>query len=160
MQGVYYTLNSVQDAADLINEIRAIDFRKGPICVKVEPKVPKRSLLQNAYLWGWIYANIESQLDAGGIVIHCDNGQEVPYTKEILHEIFKRKYLVVGVIESKGKSLEIYRSSTELSTIEFCEFVRNIEKFVYQFWQITVPQPMGQQLKQWQQWADEAKRAA
>ena len=68
------------------------------------------------------------QLELGGIVINTETG-EVPYTKEILHEIFKRKYLVKQVIETKKKSIEIYSSTTDLSTKEFVEFCENVKKF-------------------------------
>jgi hypothetical protein len=159
MQGEHWILNDDSNRQALMNHLRSLDLSK-PKAVKIEDKLPTRTQLQNRYLWGWIYASIESQQEAGGIVIQCDDGREVPYTKEILHEIFKRKFLVIGVIEAKGKSLELYRSTTELKTIEFCEFVRKVEQFVYQFWKITIPQPVGQQLKQWQEWAEEAREAA
>jgi hypothetical protein len=159
MQGDHWILNDDSNRQALMNHLRSLDLSK-PKAVKIEDKLPTRTQLQNRYLWGWIYASIESQQEAGGIVIHCDDGREVPYTKEILHEIFKRKFLVIGVLEAKGKSLELYRSTTELKTIEFCEFVRKVEQFAYQFWKITIPQPVGQQLKQWQEWAEEARKAA
>lgn len=159
MEGDHWILNDDSNRQALMNHIRGLDLSK-PKAVKIEDKLPTRTQLQNRYLWGWIYASIESQLEAGGIVIQCDDGREVPYTKEILHEIFKRKFLVIGVLEAKGKSLELYRSTTELKTIEFCEFVRKVEQFAHQFWKITIPQPVGQQLKQWQEWAAEARKAA
>jgi len=159
MQGDHWILNDDSNRQALMNHIRSLDLSK-PKAVKIEDKLPTRTQLQNRFLWGWVYASIESQLEAGGIVIHCDDGREVPYTKEILHEIFKRKFLVIGVLEAKGKSMELYQSTTKLNTKGFFEFCENVEKFVQQFWGITIPPPIGQQLKQWQEWAEEAGKAA
>lgn len=156
--GEFWVLNDSSQKQALQNHIQGLDISK-PKLITVSDKLPTRSQLQNRYLWGWVYASIESQLEAGGIVIHCDDGKEVPYTKDILHEIFKSKFLILSVIEAKGRSVTIYQSTTKLSTVEFCDFVRKVEQFVYQFWRITVPPPVGQQLKQWQQWAEEARKA-
>lgn len=157
--GEFWILTENAQKQHLVQHIMGLDLSK-PKAVKIEDKLPTRTQLQNRYLWGWIYSNIDGQLEAAGIVIQCDDGREVPYTKDILHEIFKRKFLVIGVLEAKGKSLELYRSTTELSTVEFCDYVRKVEQFVWQFWQITVPQAAGQNLKQWQQWAEEARKSA
>ena len=159
MQGEFWILHDDSNRQALMNHLRSLDLKK-PKAVKIEDKLPTRTQLQNRYLWGWIYSSIESQLEAAGIVIQCDDGREVPYSKDILHEIFKRKFLILGVIESRGKSLELYRSTTELSTIEFCDYVRKVEQFAYQFWQITVPPAVGQNLKYWSQWAEEARKSA
>ena len=154
--GEFWVIGDNSTRQNLLNHIRGLDLSK-PKTVKISDKAPTRTQLQNRYLWGWVYASIESQLEGGGIVIHCDDGREIPYTKDILHEIFKRKFLIAGVIESRGKSLEMYRSTTELNTREFCDYVGNVEKFAYQFWGITVPPPINQELENWTKWAKEAE---
>lgn len=155
--GDFWIITDESQRQHLMNHIKAMEIGKGKM-VQVKDKLPTRSQLQNRFYFGWVLASIESQLEAGGIVINCDDGREVPYTKEILHEIFKRKFLVVGVLEAKGKSLELYESTTKLNTKRFCEFVEKVQKFVFQFWQITVPPPIGFELVQWQQWAEEARK--
>ena len=139
----------------LIEHVQSLTLDK-PVTVEIKQGV-NRTKLQNSFLWGWIYTRLEAVLAEAGIVIPCDDGTEHPYTKDVLHEIFKRKFLVVGVVESKGRSLELYRSTTELTTAEFCDFVRSVRQFAWQFWEIQIPEPVGRFSADWQSWLDEAK---
>lgn len=138
----------------LIEHMQSLTLDK-PVTVEIKQGV-NRTKLQNSFLWGWIYARLEAALAEAGIVIPCDDGTEHPYTKDVLHEIFKRKFLILGVIESKGRSLELYRSTTELTTAEFCDFVRSVRQFAWQFWEIQIPAPVGRFRSDWQSWLVEA----
>ena len=104
----YQKNNAIKALADIVPN------QETPMAVKVEEYKPKRSELQNRFLWGWIYKHLADSLESAGIVIHCDDGTEHPYTKDVLHEIFKIKYLGKASFEAKGKSLTLYYSSTEL----------------------------------------------
>ena len=155
MQGDHWIIKNDQDKNFLVEHIKQMKITKDIVVFIVDAK-EKRTQLQNKYLWGWIYQNIVMQLELGGIVINTETG-EVPYTKEILHEIFKRKYLVKQVIETKKKSIEIYSSTTDLSTKEFVEFCENVKKFCFQFWNISIPPTNGNFQCLWQQWEKEAR---
>jgi hypothetical protein len=112
-----------------------------PLSIEIKPYKRNRSVLANAFLWGWVYDQIATKLGDAGLVIHCDDGTEHPYTAEILHEIFKQKFLAIGSIEAKGRSLTLYKSTTKLTKPEFSEFIEDVRGFVYQFWEITVQDP-------------------
>lgn len=139
----------------LLKRLQDVPLDK-PLTVQIKQGL-NRTALQNSFLWGWIYTQLAEKLADAGIVIPCDDGTEHPYTKDVLHEIFKRKFLVIGVVESKGRSLELYRSSTELSTAEFCDFVRDVRQFAWQFWGIQIPEPVGRYRNDWESWLREAE---
>jgi hypothetical protein len=154
-QGEFWIIENEKQLGAVVEFLQQTKFDGGPICVKIEKSLPARTELQNRFLWGWVYYHIEKNLEDGGIVIKCDDDSEMPYTKDVLHEIFKRKFLIKQVIESKGRSIEIFRSTTELSTKEFCDFVKKVEEFIFQFWKITIPKPTGAMLKIWTKWLNE-----
>ena len=142
IQGEYRIIRNDHEKAQAVAAL--VDVRPdkdNPVAIKFEPYKKKRSDLQNRYLWGWIYDQIARQLDEAGIVIHCDDGTEHPYTKDVLHEIFKQKFLAIGTLEAKGRSLPLYESTTGLNKKQFSEFTESVRGFVWQFWGITVADP-------------------
>jgi hypothetical protein len=80
-------------------------------------RLPKRSKLQNARYWGrGVLAQIAEQATVGGRL----------YDAESWHEMFKRKF--IGVIELPDGSV-VGKSSTDLTTAEFCKFCDEVEAF-------------------------------
>lgn len=145
MQGEYRIIRSDHEKALALSALANIRPDKdNPVAIKVEPYKKKRSTLQNSFLWGWVYAEIERRLADAGIVIHCDDGAEHPYTKDVLHEIFKQKFLAIGCLEAKGRSLPLFKSTTELNKVQFSEYCEQVRQFVCQFWHIAVPDPVDQ----------------
>ena len=100
-----------------------------------------RSSLQNAYLWGWLYWGIADALSECGRVIQCDDGTEIPFTVDILHEwIFADRFRVSGVIIFKGKEKKIYESTAKMSKTRFIKYVDDIKRFCIQYWDFHVPE--------------------
>ena len=80
-------------------------------------------------------------LAKAGIVIHTETG-EIPWTKELLHEVMKNKFLLIGEVKSKsGRTIPIYQSTASLCKEKFSEFVQNVKNLAYQFWGIDIPEP-------------------
>ena len=119
--------------------------KDNPLFAKHEPyDKKKRSELQNRYLFGWVYAAIVNHLESAGIVIKCRDDSEMPWTKELLHELFKQKYLVIAEVESKkGGTLTLTKSSTKLEPKEFWLFCEEVKKFTYSFWKLSIPNPVN-----------------
>ena len=83
--------------------------------LRLERAHPKRSLDQNAYLWGVVY---EAVSDWTG------------YEKDETHEILKAMFL--GTVSRKlpdGQTVEMPRSTRGLSTAEFSEYVDRIRRW-------------------------------
>lgn len=149
------TDHNLQCVSEVVKNIKPSE--KYPMAVKIQPFKMKRSDLQNRYLWGWVYKQIAVQLEERGIIIRCEDDREIPYTKDILHEIFKGKFLIREVVEAGGKTLTLYHSTSSLNTTKFTQYVNEVKSFVWQFWKINVPEPHD---GVYRQYADEIKRAA
>lgn len=74
---------------------------------------PKRTVYQNRYYWG-VYLPLIAQ-ETGELDL------------DALHTLFKGKFLTTGIIDVLGEKVRITKSSTDLSTSEFGEFITAIE---------------------------------
>lgn len=130
--------------------IQSVDLSE-PLKVILTDKKARRSELQNRYLFGWVYTQLFQMLADAGIVINTADS-EVPWTKDLLHEVMKTKFLMIGAVESRGgNTIPIYKSSTKLSRAEFSEFVQNIKNLAYQFWGIDIPEPPAKSIyREWE----------
>lgn len=104
----------VRDASILA---RAVGFianlivdAKRPWCIYIGPENKLRTLAQNALLWA-IYTEIA---DATG------------FSKDHLHEYFKRRLLGAEGKVIFGTSVEVVRSTADLDTIQFSDFVEGV----------------------------------
>lgn len=126
---------------NLISWLSRVDLSK-PLTVRITDKKPTRTELQNRYLFGWVYAQLGKALADAGIGITTAEGMH-PWTKDLLHETMRTKFLVKGEVVSKksGRSILIYHSSTNLSTTQFGEFCKNVRDFAWEFWGVQIPEP-------------------
>lgn len=140
MNGEFWCVRTLEQKMGLIKRLGADTLDK-PLYISIGNEMP-RTKLQNRYLFGWVYRQIVDFLDDSGIVIRTMNGGDLPYTKEILHEIMREKYLVIGEIAAhNGKILKVHQSSANLKKKPFAEFVDNVKKFASQFWACEVADP-------------------
>jgi hypothetical protein len=85
----------------------------------------KRTLAQNAYYWE---------------LLTIMETQNIGYTKEEWHDIFKQKFLPTKTIEIFGERYTTSSSSTRLNTKEFSEYIESIKRLVAQEFQIYLPE--------------------
>lgn len=118
--------------------------------IVIKPYRFKRTLAQNNYLWGVVYKAIEE--DEGGYFLHEGTQPMLRVAKisdkEFIHEHFKQQYLAVGKI---GDTV-ITRSTADLSTSEFTEYVEKIMRFAATVLGIYIPTPADQGLADYQKW--------
>lgn len=133
------------------------DFAK-PLCLEFKPET--RSLQANRYLWGWLYHQIEKQLCDAGITIPaestdpCKAGREYPYTKDILHAMFKDNFLCYDEIRVKTRTRKLCWSTKDLTRKtkddgfgerpSFSWYVTQIKQFCSQYWHIEIADPPPQ----------------
>lgn len=154
MTGVFFKVSDI-DQVD-----PRIEYFRGQLEARVESKgsaswkfvEDTRTDQANRYLWGWLYRQIEKALEDAGIVIPADDGTEYPYTKDILHEIFKEMFLCKATIKRAGKERKLCWSTTELAKKSkeyengderpsFSWYVQQIQQFCSQYWKVEVPEP-------------------
>lgn len=89
-------------------------FKDGEeVTLVIHNKKPKRSIAQNSYYWG-VYLPL----------IAKETGER---NLDRLHELFKGLFLTEGVVKVLGKKVRMKKSTTELSRVEFQEYIMAIE---------------------------------
>lgn len=82
------------------------------VSVNVTSNRPKRTSAQNRYYWNYL------------TMIGKETGeQEI----ERLHNLFKGKFLTVGIYEVLGEKVRMTKSTSDLSVSEFIEYIMAIE---------------------------------
>jgi hypothetical protein len=85
-----------------------------------------RSNAQNRYMWSVVYQIIAA---------------ETGHTTEEIHEYCKAMFLPRSHMMLAGHEVELTKSTTTLSTLEFCEYVEAVRAFAAQELNILVPLP-------------------
>ena len=115
----------------IIDAIRS--FEGADVLITLEKPKKKRSNPQNAFYYGVIIPIVQNCLrDAGHII-----------TNEATHDLIKLKFLkeVILTNEETGEVVERVKSTTELSTSQFMDFVAEISIFTNEYFGVIIPQP-------------------
>lgn len=89
-------------------------FKDGEeVTLEVHNQKPKRSEQQNRYYWGAYLPLIAEETGEKNL--------------DRLHELFKGKFLTLGVVDVLGQKVRMKKSTTELSISEFCQYIMDIE---------------------------------
>ena len=115
-----------------------VKFYEGKeIIITVEKKKKKRSLSQNAFHWGVIIPILKQAFyDVGSI-----------YTGEQIHDMMREMFLkVTDPVGNDGQFITRTKSSTELSTVEWMDWNREITIWAAEFFGIVIPEPNEQML--------------
>lgn len=93
--------------------------------VIIQKHKDKRTNQQNRYLWGVVYAII---------------GEELGYPADEVHELLAKKFIPSHEIEIFGARRIVAKSTAQLSTTEFSQYVEQIRAFVAQYG-VLIPDP-------------------
>lgn len=138
---------------NVLEHISSLNLAK-PLTLKITAKKTPRSELQNRYLFGWIYARAVELLEDAGIQIPLKTGGSMPYTKKLLHEVMRQQYLMIGeIVAENGYAIPIFQSSADLDAGPFAKFCTKVKKFIWEFWQIQIPEPPPKSI--YMEWARE-----
>lgn len=89
-----------------------------------------RSLAQNAYLWGVVYATIVEYMRE-------HHGRD--YSDEAVHEALKELFLPSRVEQMARRKVRIYRSTTKLTKREFADYVEHCIRWAAEFGCVVPP---------------------
>ena len=116
------------------NNAESIDFSKS-YYLEFEDADRRRSKLQNAFLWGWVYKELSSALNVAGYSL---NG--APYTHAIIHAIAQANFRITDTFTNeKGQECYIYRSTADMGKKEFSEDIEKINHYFIDLYQIAIP---------------------
>ena len=82
------------------------------ITLVIHNQKPKRTLAQNAFYWGAYLPMIAEETGERDI--------------DRLHNLFKAKFLTIGIYEVLGEKVRITKSTSELSIQEFSDYITAI----------------------------------
>lgn len=105
--------------------------------VTISKSKKKRSNLQNAYYHGVVLNEVKEGLINMGFERHL-------LDHESIHEMLKNKFLKKDVANEEGQFITIVQSTASLSTVEFSDFISDIQQWSAEFLGITILDP-GQQ---------------
>jgi len=138
-------ISSLEDLKHAANWMKAhaIEFTEDkPKELVIAEYEQGRSQAQNRYLNGWVYPELVKVLAEAGHVIACDDGTEIPYTRDILHEhTFARRFRVQSSWTVSGQKFYQFESTAKMKKARFTEYIEQIECFSYQYWSVTIPHP-------------------
>jgi hypothetical protein len=106
----------------------------GRYLTKIE-SVKKRSLPQNKFYWSVCVELVYEGLRSAGF--------DAVRNKDDAHEIMKSLFLKIKE-EKNGIKIERVRSTTELKTVEFMEYLQHISTWAFDYLSVTIPEPNQQ----------------
>jgi len=86
----------------------------------------KRSNNQNAYYWGCVLKLV---------------AEHTGYSENELHEVFKNMFLPKKFVTINDREFEITKSTTQVKTTEFEEYVERIREYAGSELQVAIPLP-------------------
>lgn len=100
----------VKDTDIMTRLVSYVNSAKWPVVVSIKPAKTKRSLLQNNLYWAWL----------------TDLSPYTGYNVEELHTLFKVRFLGLKAVKFDGIEYQVPKSTTELTTKQFTEYLDKI----------------------------------
>lgn len=121
----------------LHNRLRFVQWcseNKGKdIRVRFTRRYKQRSTPQNAYYWGVVISEIAIRLR--------DLGHQWLEDEDV-HTMMKLKFNYERVVSEEGEVLELPKSTTSMTTVEFMEYIDRIRQWAFGFLNILIPDPI------------------
>lgn len=106
-------------------------FAGKSVVITLERKKKKRTLSQNSYYWVAIVPGVQEAMRELG---HS-------YSLEMVHDILRMKFLQVDDPLESGEFITRIKSTTELSTMEFQDYITEVAVWTQEFLNVTLPLP-------------------
>ena len=123
------------------NSDRGVDWvQSQPPGALITLEAPKdaRSDAQNRYMWGWVYANAVKLSNEAGYTI-----QGHMWTKDLAHAAMRECFLIESELwcEDIKQYLRVYKSTSQLSPVEFSNYIQNVKEWFYTNYDVSIPDP-------------------
>lgn len=102
--------------------------------VSISKKKKSRSNEQNRFYWGCVIPILRNHL------IELGNKFSVEQT----HDLLKYKFLKEAIRVNEDEFIDRIKSTTELSTMEFMEFILEIQQWCLEMFDLVIPNPNEQ----------------
>ena len=101
--------------------------------ISFEKPKKQRSNQQNAYYWGIVIVIIKSCLKSTGNNL----------SENDVHDLLRLKFLkeTISIKEETGEVIERVKSTTELTTSQFMDYIAEIQQFAAEYFDVIIPDP-------------------
>lgn len=108
-------------------------FEGKDVLITFEKPKKKRSNNQNSYYWGIVIVIIKFALKNTG---NNFNDNDV-------HDLLRLKFLkeTISINDETGEVIERVRSTTELTTSQFMDYISEIQQFAAEYFDVIIPDP-------------------
>lgn len=108
-------------------------FEGKDVLITFEKPKKKRSNNQNSYYWGIVIVLIKSALKDTGNNLNTND----------VHDLLRLKFLkeTISIKEETGEVIERVRSTTELTTSQFMDYIAEIQQFAAEYFDLIIPDP-------------------
>lgn len=114
--------------------LQAINSFEGKeLIISFEKPKKKRSNPQNRFYYGVVVPIVQNCLKEAGHIMNLES----------THDLIKMKFLkeVILTNEETGEVIERIKSTTELSTSQFMDFISEIRSFTLDYFNTDIPEP-------------------
>lgn len=117
----------------LSNALREYEGKE--ITITIQRKKKTRSNQQNAYYWGAVLPIVKRAMRDAGHTL----------TQEDCHLMLRAKFLTKALpLGDDGEFIDHIRSTTELSTVDFLEYIEDIRMWCAEYLGVDIPEPNEQ----------------
>lgn len=102
--------------------------------VSIEKESRKRGIQQNKYYWGCVVPIVRQGLLDVGIRMDTDE----------VHNLLKYRFLVVEHVTQDGEVVKSIGHTRDLSTVEFMDYLAQIQQWSSEFLGVSIPDPNEQ----------------
>lgn len=103
------------------------------LLITFEKPKKQRSNQQNAFYWGIVVVIIKSCLKSTGNNL----------SENDVHDLLRLKFLkeTISIKEETGEVIERVKSTTELTTSQFMDYIAEIQQFAAEYFDVIIPDP-------------------
>ena len=115
-------------------QMRCVALAGKRVTVTIETAKKKRSLEQNAYYFGCVVPIMQATFNQLGN----------DFSREQTHDILRAKFLTVDIVNVDEVIAQRIKSTTELTTTQFAEYILQIQQWAASTFYVHVPDPNEQ----------------
>jgi hypothetical protein len=108
-------------------------FEGQEVILTIQKAKKRRSNPQNSFYHGVVIPIMQQALKDAGYLM----------TNESVHDMLKLRFLKESILvnEESGEYIERIKSTTELTTTQFAEYILDIQKFAVEYFNVQIPNP-------------------
>jgi hypothetical protein len=108
-------------------------FEGSEIVITIQEAKKRRSNPQNSFYHAVCIPIMQQALKDAGYLM----------TNESVHDMLKLRFLKESILvnEESGEYIERIKSTTELTTTQFAEYILDIQKFAVEYFNVQIPNP-------------------